>query len=157
MRATDIKGLPVSPEGSPSRTGNVADLVLDLGEHRVLALVVRSGQGEPYVLPVDDVQTVTGDVLTARRDAAILPLADTPGYSPYPTFDRIVNQDAISESGKNLGKVVDLEIDEQSWAVREYDIVKSYAEAFEKGATAIPAARVETGARMIMVKDGESS
>lgn len=43
-----------------------------------------------------------------------------------------------------------------SWSVREYDIVKSYTEAFEQGATGIPASRIETGARMIMVKDGEA-
>ncbi len=157
MRATDIKGLPVGPEGSESRTGTVADLILNLDERRVLALLVRSGQGEPYVLPVDDVSAVTAEALIARPDAAILPLADTPGYTPYPTFDRIFNQDAITESGENLGKVVDIKIDEGSWAVREYDVVKSYAEAFEQGATSIPASRVETGARMIMVKDGEAS
>jgi sporulation protein YlmC with PRC-barrel domain len=155
MRATDIKGLQVLPEGSGSPTGTVNDLVLDPNERRVLALLVRSGDGDPYVLPVDDVRAVTGDALTARRDAAILPLADTPGYTPYPTFDRIFNQDAITESGENLGKVVDLEIDDRSWAIREYDVVKSYVEAFEQGSTGIPASRVETGARMIMVKDGE--
>lgn len=155
MRATDVKGLSVSPEGGASPTGTVTDLILNPEERRVLALLVRSGQDESYVLPVDDVLAVTAGAVTVRPDAAILPLADTPGYSPFPTFDRIFNQDAITESGENLGKVADIEIDEQSWVVREYDVVKSYTEAFEKGATGIPASQVETGARMIMVKDGE--
>lgn len=157
MKATDIKGQAVVPEGSTSATGNVVDLILDMGECRMVALLVRSDSGDEYVLPVDDIRTVRDTGVSAARDAAILPLADAPGYTSYPTFDRIFNQDAVTQSGRNLGKLVDLEIDDASWNIREYDVVDNYAEAFVRGPRRIPASRVEAGARMLMVQDVEAN
>lgn len=154
MKATDVKGLPVHPAGSVDTTGTVGDLILDLDERRVLALLVNPVQDSvQYVLEIGDVERVDTGSIIARRDGAIQPLTDTPHVSVYPTFNRLFNEDAMTDTGQNLGKVVDLTIQPGTWEIIEYDVVDSYVDAFEHGSKAIPANRVHAGARMVMVSD----
>jgi uncharacterized protein YrrD len=88
-------------------------------------------------------------------DAALIPLDDSSRFEGLPSFNGIVEEKAMTESGTVIGKLSDLEIDERTWSVTAYDVITSTLEALEGGERRVPADRlVLAGAHMLLMSDG---
>ena len=155
MRATDITGLPVQPEGTDDVTGTVSDIVLDAEERRAVAIIVTRAENETlYVLDVGDIVTVDDRGVRARRDAEILPLSDARQYDSTPSFGRMLEEKAMTESGRVLGKLTDLDLDTSSWKVTGYEIADGYNQVLEHGEQCLsPDQLVSAGAHLLLVRD----
>lgn len=153
MRATEVKGCGVHPADSEELTGTVTDLVLDVGERRIVSLLVQRDDKTLYSLSVGDIQRVGEDIET-MRDAALIPLDDSTRPDGLPSFNSMVEEKAMTESGTVIGKLSDLEIDERTWNVTAYAVVTSTLEALEHGERCLPADQlVSAGAHMLLVSD----
>lgn len=157
MKATSIKGLPVRPQDGDADTGTVADLLLDSEERRVLAFHVSRLENDTiYVLDVSDVISVSDDGVVAQPDAVFLPEPDAQRYDTLPTLGRMLEEKAMTESGRILGKLSDIDVDTATWKVTGYDVVGNLAEAFQHGEQRIAAEEViSAGAQMLLVEDKE--
>lgn len=154
MKATAMRGLPVSPQGSAGVTGTVSDFLLDLEERRILALQVTSDDGTVYVLDVGDVESVEDREVNASADAVLLPQADAEQYETLPTLGRMLEEKAMTESGRVLGKLTDIDVDTTTWVVTGYGVVSNFADALQHGEQEIPTTDVlNAGAHVLLVKD----
>ena len=154
MRATEIRGRLVRPAGSSEVTGSVTDLILDLGQRRVVALTVLRQENQTlYVLGVEDVQSVD-DVVETLADSVLIPVQATPQYAGLPVFSGMLEEKALTESGKVVGKLTDLEIDERSWNITAYDVVEGALQSLDQDQHRVPAEQVmSAGAHMLLVAD----
>jgi sporulation protein YlmC with PRC-barrel domain len=155
MKAVEIRGLSVHPEGETTLTGTVSDLVLDAEARHVRALVVQVPDGDlAYLLQVADIVRIDEESVAVTPDAALLPQADAARFDGLPTLARMLEEKVITESGHILGKLTDIDINPSSWTVTEYGVVGNLADALERGSRAIPPAEVlNAGAHMLLVKD----
>jgi uncharacterized protein YrrD len=154
MHATEIRGRLVCPAGSGEVTGSVTDLILDLGQRRVLAIIVLRQQNQTrYVLGVEDVQAVH-DVVETLADSVLIPLEATQQYEGLPVFSGMLEEKALTESGKVVGRLTDLEIDDRSWNITAYDVVEGALQTLDLDSHRLPADRVmSAGAHMLLVAD----
>lgn len=154
MKGTDIKGLPVRSENTGRAGETVNDLILDTEERRVLALqLLPTGGGTLDVLPVDAVARIDQQGVVVERGAAPLPASDCPRYESKPTLNKIIQEDVVTQTGRNLGKLADIDVDPQTWHITAYDVAGNMTEVFRHDLRRIPAEDVVTGEKMIMVAD----
>lgn len=159
MKASAIKGLTVHPVGSGEVTGTVGDLILDTDERRVVALQInRLANVEMYVLDVGDIEHIGDDGVAARADAVLLPQQDATRYLPLPTFNRLMDQKAMTESGDVLGKLADIDVNTATWMIEGYGIVRDLATDFARGEMQLtPDQVLSAGAHMLLVAAPETS
>ncbi|HZU11696.1 MAG TPA: hypothetical protein VFB58_02565 [Chloroflexota bacterium] len=153
MKASAIKGLQVRPAGGEEVTGTVADLILDTDERRVVAVQVnRLENVEMYVLAAGDIEGISENGMTARRDAVLLPQEDAANYLTLPTFNRLLDQKAMTEGGDVLGKLADIDVNTDTWEIDGYGIVNNLAEDLAQGEHELsPDQVLSAGAHMLLV------
>jgi sporulation protein YlmC with PRC-barrel domain len=110
IRFSDIAGNPVVNTTSAVTIGKVGTLVVDPAERRVVALGVRKSKGPGDTLLWDGITAIGPDAVTVDSDDK---LADAPAElaKRLPLDVRIVGHRVLTDHGRDLGQVRDVEFD----------------------------------------------
>jgi uncharacterized protein YrrD len=87
MKFSELKGRPVINLEDASKIGEVEDLIIEPGSHRIVAAKVRTGMFHAaQIIPVADVKNVGADAVTVS-------VSDSPGNSPADTADPVIQSE----------------------------------------------------------------
>jgi uncharacterized protein YrrD len=116
-------GKPIVSADSGQKLGNVADLLLDDVQGRVVGIVIGGGLlGNERVLPYGDVQAAGPDVIVARSVSGVLDAKQwrERGTTAIRTSS-LKNRRVVTTDGRAIGTVRDVYVDE-SGALTGYDV-----------------------------------
>jgi sporulation protein YlmC with PRC-barrel domain len=121
IRATELSGRAVVDIDAAERLGRVDRIVLDPDARQVAGFVVSRGSsmfggGEHTTLPASCVHAVGPDAITVRSQGA----EPTDRLSHLPRVSDMVGRKVVSETGRVLGKVHDVLIDERDGRIIGY-------------------------------------
>jgi sporulation protein YlmC with PRC-barrel domain len=121
IRATELSGRAVVDIDAAERLGRVDKIVLDPDARQVAGFVVSRGSsilggGDHTTLPASSVHAVGPDAITVRSQAA----EPADRLSHLPRVSDMVGRKVVSETGKVLGKVHDVLIDERDGRIVGY-------------------------------------
>lgn len=116
IRFSDIAGNPVMNTASALTVGRVRSVVVDPAERRVVALGVRKSKGPGDTLLWDAISAIGPDAVTVDSEQRL-------AEPPAALRDRlsldvdIVGHRVLSDQGRELGQVRDVEFDPSDGAV----------------------------------------
>jgi sporulation protein YlmC with PRC-barrel domain len=116
IRFSDIAGNPVMNTASALTVGRVRSVVIDPAERRVVALGVRKSKGPGDTLLWDAISAIGPDAVTVDSEQRL-------AEPPAALRDRlsldvdIVGHRVLSDQGRELGQVRDVEFDPSDGAV----------------------------------------
>jgi sporulation protein YlmC with PRC-barrel domain len=121
IRATELSGRAVVDIDAAERLGRVDRIVLDPDARQVAGFVVSRGSsllggGEHSTLPASSVHAIGPDAITVRRQAA----EPTDRLTHLPRVSDMVGRKVVSETGRVLGTVQDVLIDERDGRIVGY-------------------------------------
>jgi sporulation protein YlmC with PRC-barrel domain len=121
IRATELAGRSVVDIDAAERLGRVDRIVLDPDARQVAGFVVSRGSsilggGERLTLSASSVHAVGPDAITVRRDAA----EPDDRLAHLPQVSDMVGRKVVSETGRVLGTVDDVLIDERDGRIVGY-------------------------------------
>jgi uncharacterized protein YrrD len=157
MNSKQIRGLTVINIADGTQVGTIDQVFLDLAAKQVVGFSITNGVG-PFGGARDNAPTVaasgvhslgpdalTLDDLTAAHAAWV-----SEAYGALVPLDDVVGRKVMTEGGVNLGDVVALAFDEQTFAVTEVEV----SPGFLKTNTHIPLAQlVRIGQDVLVVTD----
>jgi sporulation protein YlmC with PRC-barrel domain len=123
LRGKELRGRAVVDLDAAEKVGGLVEIVLDPASQRVAGLIVSQqpgglGKGRQLVLPAPAVRAVGPDAITVRRGCE-------PGFelwqlSGLPRLSQLVGRKVVSYSGKLLGTIEDVLIDEADGRILGY-------------------------------------
>jgi sporulation protein YlmC with PRC-barrel domain len=123
MRAERLKGLAVVDLDAAEKIGTISDVLLDPAARRVAGLIVARGQsllgGQEFTLPASAVHALGHDAVTVRRPGADDAIAHLAGL---PRLAQVVGRKVVTESGRLVGTIGDVEIDPRDGRILGYPI-----------------------------------
>jgi uncharacterized protein YrrD len=140
--ATDIIGLPVVSHETGERSYQVKDLLFDEDQHNVLGLLVEEGGwlSKSLAVPFSAVTSIGPDAVIIPSEKSVI---ETDGDERLAAATRrsvaVKGKQVMSEDGKDLGKIADLVIDQESGHVDGYLISGGIFADVYKGQPFIPA------------------
>jgi sporulation protein YlmC with PRC-barrel domain len=124
MRAERLKGMAVVDVDAAVKLGTVSDVILDPGARQVAGLIVARGQsllggGQHFTLPASAVRALGQDAVTVRRAEAEEQVGHLGGL---PRLGQVVGRKVVTENGRLVGTIEDVEIDPLSGAIVAYPV-----------------------------------
>jgi sporulation protein YlmC with PRC-barrel domain len=123
LRGKELRGRAVVDLDAAEKVGGLVEIVLDPASQRVAGLIVSQqpgglSKGRQLVLPAPAVRAVGPDAITVRRGCE-------PGFelwqlSGLPRLSQLVGRKVVSYSGKLLGTIDDVLIDEADGRILGY-------------------------------------
>jgi sporulation protein YlmC with PRC-barrel domain len=116
MRLDEFKDKPVMSIASGTKLGTVHDFLLDDSYLQIAALVVGGGGlfgGHKQAVAYSAVRGIGPDAVMVSGPDAVQEVEDTSPLGKAHAFDAL-QQQVMSESGVNLGRVVEMEFDPQT-------------------------------------------
>jgi uncharacterized protein YrrD len=129
MNSKQIRGLSVINIADGTQVGTVDQVFLDLAARQVVGFSITNGVG-PFGGARDNAPTVAAsgvhslgpDALTIDDVTAAHAAWVGAAYGPLAPLDNVVGRKVVTEGGTNLGDVVSLGFDEQSFAITEVEV-----------------------------------
>ena len=123
-RISEVVGKPIVSADAGEKMGTVSDVLIDNQAARIIGLVIGGGiLGSEHVLPYTDVQTMGGDAVVARSRDHVMSAREwhesAHDASRSSTFK---NKRVITVTGRELGAVKDLFVNEATGVVEAYDV-----------------------------------
>lgn len=124
QRISDIVGKTIVSAATGEKVGQVADVLVNEAGTRLVGLVIGGGLlGSEHVLPYEDVQTLGKDAVVARSaDRLMEPREWHNQHSSGSRSSAIRNRRVITSTGRQLGSVKDLRVNEHTGTVEGYEI-----------------------------------
>ena len=124
IRARELNGRAVVDMEAAEKLGRLDDLVLDLDGRRVAALMVSHGDsviggGTHLTIPAAAVHAIGPDAITVRR---AIGEPDMSVLDPLPRLSKFTGRKVVSQSGRLLGRVGDVLIEEEGCRIFGYTI-----------------------------------
>jgi uncharacterized protein YrrD len=157
MNSKQIRGLSVINIADGTQVGTVDQVFLDLAAKQVVGFSITNGVG-PFGGARDNAPTVAAsgvhslgpDALTLDDVTAAHAAWVGAAYGPLAPLDDVVGRKVVTEGGTNLGDVVSLGFDEQTFAITEVEV----SPGFLKTNTHIPLdSLVRIGQDVLVVAD----
>ena len=152
MKASKLKGMPVVSMADGAQVGSVADVLFDIADLRVSALVLSAKSGEA-LLPFGSIRSIGSDAVTVES------AADTQGVSGQSASDTVhglgdlMSLSAIDSEGTLLGKVKELEINEHDGRLSGLEVHRGgVLGRGGKGYTVSPSAIRNIGPKLVTVE-----
>jgi uncharacterized protein YrrD len=107
MKFSELKGRPVINLEDATKIGEVEDLIIEPGSHRIVAVKVRTGMFHPaQIIPVADVKNVGADAVTVS-------VSDNPANSPVDTAGPAIQSgaglpDASAKTPENAQPTIEI-------------------------------------------------
>jgi sporulation protein YlmC with PRC-barrel domain len=129
MNSKQIRGLSVINIADGTQVGSVDQVFLDLAAKQVVGFSITNGVG-PFGGARDNAPTVAAsgvhslgpDALTLDDVMAAHAAWVGGAYGAVVPMDDVVGRKVVTEGGTNLGQVVSLGFDEQTFAVTEVEV-----------------------------------
>jgi uncharacterized protein YrrD len=117
-------GKPIVSAETGHKLGEVADLLLDDEQGRLVGVVIGGGMfGTERVLPYGDVQTIGPDVIVARSESGVL---DAKQWRERGTHaartSGLKHRRVVTADGRDIGTINDICVDEKTGNVTGYDV-----------------------------------
>ncbi len=157
MNSKQIRGLTVINIADGTQVGTIDQVFLDLAAKQVVGFSITNGVG-PFGGARDNAPTVAAsgvhslgpDALTLDDVTAAHAAWVSEAYGALVPLDDVVGRKVMTEGGVNLGDVVALAFDEQTFAITEVEV----SPGFLKTNTHIPLAQlVRIGQDVLVVTD----
>jgi sporulation protein YlmC with PRC-barrel domain len=108
MNLSDLAGRPVLDLTTATNVGKVADFVIDPVTRRIVGFQLANVKGPGSWLAWDAMNTLGADALTIDRADV---LTEPPEHSRGLRADKVIGGRVLTDSGRELRNLVDLEID----------------------------------------------
>lgn len=124
QRVSEIVGKPIVSAATGEKAGDIADVLIDPTATHLVGLVVGGGLlGSEHVLPYRDVQAVGKDAVVARTTDGLLDASEwRDQHIAASRSSALRNRRVITSTGRELGTVKDLRMDERTGAVEGYEV-----------------------------------
>lgn len=156
MRLSKVTGLPVVDTHVARQAGVVSDVLLDLHAGRVAVLNVQHADGWLVQrIPAEYIYRLgPHTVLVADTVAVDLgpPAADQRWYP----IDAVVGLEVMTEGGDRVGRISDVDLDDQTLEVRAY-LLRDAAGVWRRSGRVHPDEVVNCSPELMLVRERRSS
>jgi uncharacterized protein YrrD len=155
QRISHIVGKPIVSAEQGEQVGKVADVLLDPMTQEIVGLVVAGGLlSSEQVLPFKDVQTFGTDTVVARTAAGVLGPKDWHAERIETSrFSALKDRLVMTDAGRELGRVKDIHLDEQSGVVAGLEVHgRNFSGLVERRST-VPDQAMTIGPDAVIVSD----
>ncbi len=123
-RVSEYVGKPIVSVDNGEKVGTVADILVDAHAARIVGVIISGGiLSSEHVLPYADVQTMGGDAVLARSRQHVLSAREWHESAHDATrSSTFKNKRVITVTGRELGAVKDIYVNEQTGIVEAYDV-----------------------------------
>ena len=129
MNSKQIRGLSVINIADGTQVGTIDQVFLDLAAKQVVGFSITNGVG-PFGGARDNAPTVAAsgvhslgpDALTLDDVTAAHAAWVGAAYGTLVPLDEVVGRRVVTEGGTNLGDVVSIEFDEQTFSITEVEV-----------------------------------
>jgi len=158
MKASRLRGTAVISISEATKQGRVRDLLLDPNRRRVVALSIAStGGGPAKLIFTKDIHSVGPDAVTVRDSELLRDEHPTHGNGEV-YLSRLRGMKVITESGRVMGSVADVEIDPTSFAITGYELTTGVLSELTGQRKKLPADKnVHYGKDLLVVREGQPS
>jgi uncharacterized protein YrrD len=156
QRTSEVVGKAIVSADRGERVGTVGDVLLDVKAGRVAGLVVEGGLlGRERVLPYEEVHILGRDAVLARTQDGVVDAAAWHARGGHAIrSSALKNRRVLTRSGREIGAVTDLNIDERSGMIEGYEIGSpSFAGLVKRRATLPYSSDVAVGDDAVIVSD----
>jgi sporulation protein YlmC with PRC-barrel domain len=125
IRATELGGRAVIDMDAAEKLGKIEKVILDPDARRVAGFVVAHGasllnEGTRITLPASAVHAIGPDAVTVRRDPQMVD--EEPRLEVLPRVSDVVGRKVVTETGRLLGTVNDVLIDDEDGRIVAYTL-----------------------------------
>jgi sporulation protein YlmC with PRC-barrel domain len=108
VNLSDLAGRPVLDLATATNIGKVADFVIDPVNRRIVGFQLTNVKGPAHWLAWEAMNTLGADALTIDRPDV---LTEPPEHSRGLRADKVIGGRVLTDSGRELRNLADLEID----------------------------------------------
>lgn len=157
MNHKSLTGREVISIDSGRKLGQIDRILFDSTSMKIDSVVVRPSShsvlAEPGPLQrvaVDDIRGLGQDVVTVQSDDVLQPMSGDPASNQLMAFDHLESEAVMTEGGKKVGELHDIEFDDQSMQIQSIEI----SHGFLQKKTSISASEIiSVGEDVIVVHD----
>ena len=123
-RVSEYVGKPILSADKGEKVGTVADVLVDAHAARIIGVIISGGiLSSEHVLPYADVQTMGNDAVLARSREHLMTAREWhESENDAARSSTFKNKRVITVTGRELGAVRDLYVNEQTVIVEAYDV-----------------------------------
>jgi uncharacterized protein YrrD len=123
-RVSEYVGKPIVSADTGEKVGTVADVLVDAHAARIIGVIIGGGiLSSEHVLPYSDVQTLGSDAVVARsREHVMSARAWHESANDAARSSTFKNKRVITVTGRELGVVRDLYVNEHTGIIEAYDV-----------------------------------
>ncbi|MBI3979044.1 MAG: PRC-barrel domain-containing protein [Chloroflexi bacterium] len=154
MRATELKGKPVTCLARGRRIGSVQTVILDPVEGRIAGLKVRTGFFEPpWMAAADLIQSIGADAI--RVDSSrVASAASAERLGHLPDLGQLSHTRVVTASGEMVGSIRDALVDPLSLMIVGYEVHRPHRDERTYGRLVILVSeRLHFGDGLLIIPD----
>lgn len=156
MRVSELKGLPVIAVDNADKLGTVDDVLIDLNGRTLAGLrISMSGLFAGHKdLAWPDIRAIGSDAVTVQSGDVLKDPKDVIQLSDLPDSGYIDGSKVMTEGGKEIGSVADIEFDQSSGAMTGFRLSTGFLSRLEGESHTVPIASVKSVSKdMVVVTD----
>lgn len=115
MNVSELLGRSVLDLSTATTVGNIDDVVVDASSRRIAGFRLSKTSGPSKWLAWDDVKAVGADAVTIERQEQVGD--ESAGLGRGVRADKVIGGRLLTDEGRELGALADIEIDADSGAV----------------------------------------
>ncbi|MBI2954704.1 MAG: PRC-barrel domain-containing protein [Chloroflexi bacterium] len=121
MKLNELKGRPVVATDRAQKIGSVQDVILGSTYQNIEALLVKVDHNVPeLVIPTNRIHAIGPDAVTVETAESLRTLDQERDYFGLPRGTAVQKSRVMSETGKIIGTISDIEIDPLSGQVLSF-------------------------------------
>jgi sporulation protein YlmC with PRC-barrel domain len=152
MKASKLKGMPVVSIAGGAQLGSVADVLFDISDLRVSALVLSAKSGEA-ILPFGSIRSIGSDAVTVESAAETQGAGGQAASDTVHGLGDLMSLSAIDAQGTLLGKVKELEISEQDGRLTRMKVHRGGVLGLGGTSSAVPPSAIRNiGPKLVTVE-----
>lgn len=148
IRGTSVIGLPIITIKTGEKLQDVEDIIYDPRENKVKALLVSGGGlfSDAKVILVDQLRSIGKDAVIIENSDLLKNTSDVETtVSHIATTDTYLTKTKVlTDTGTDLGHIVDLFFDEHTGVVTEFEVSKGLVDTIQSGKKKFKVTDIET-------------
>jgi uncharacterized protein YrrD len=152
MKASKLKGMPVVSMAGGTQVGSISDVLFDIADMRVSALVLSAAKSGESILPFGSIRSIGSDAVTVESAAETQGTRGQTELDTVHSLGDLMRLSAVNGEGTLLGKIKELEIDEQDGRLTGLEVHRGGVFGLGgKGYTVSPSAIRNIGPKLVTV------
>ena len=155
-RAAEILGLPVIEEKSGEIIGEVHDVIFIPTSSRIKGLIVE--KGNKYLLQSHNINEIGEDAVIIKKGNVLQDYEKMPGIGVKEGENSLRGEKVITSSGREVGTVEDLVIDEETGEIIGYELSEGLIQDLLEGRNILEfSEELNYGKDALIIKDLEGN